>query len=280
MHQFKKLSAILFISGLTLFVFSCNTKGNQSQHTEFGITAEAVPEGILIKFKNIPAEASHMWINISTVDETEDPESPRSIISSYAALTNTEELNWIDSSLQLEKVKQTGTILFPYVKPENNYYISADVYTLQEREQYIQGDENFHRHYASAEVTATNGISFNRDDVRLELSNDKTAVTLSSQPIFPPGITFADQMYRFGFTIQVDAGSLGVGDHHIPEGLSPDGLTWIFEPQMSTFNLKGSDWLKEGVSYPAWASAYVNILHDGILWSVGIGYSELVGFGI
>jgi|GEM_PF-1514033 len=278
MHHFKALGTISFLLGFTLLVCGCTANKSQANNADFGISAEAVPEGILIHLKNIPADASHMWIAISTVDDTEDPESPRSIISSYAALTNTNEMNWVGSSVQLEKVKQTGTILFPYAESGKNYHISADVYTLQEREQYMSGDESLDQHRANAEVTATGGIYFNRDDVRLELSNDNTALTLSSQPVFPPEVTFADQMYRFSFTIQVESGSLGVGDHHIPEGLSPDGLTWVFEPQMSTVNLRGNDWLEEGVNYPAWASAYVNILHEDIIWSINIANTPLSDF--
>ncbi|MCL2441623.1 MAG: hypothetical protein FWD14_07765 [Treponema sp.] len=272
MHHLKKFGIITLIFCFLFLVFSCIT------NTDFEINAEAVPEGLLIRFKNIPAETSHMFISISTTDDTEDPASPLSIISSYAALTNTNEMDWVGSSLQLEKVKQTGTILFPFVEPGKNYHVSAYIYTLQEREQYIEGNENPHQHYANAEVTANGGIYIDKENVKLELNNDKSAVTLTSQPIFPQGITFADQIYSYSYTIQVDNGSLGVGDHHIPEGLSPDGLTWVFEPQMSAVNLRAGNYLEEGFSYPAWASASVNILYDEILWYIDIAKTELGEF--
>ena len=272
MQNLKSIRIISLIFGFTLLIFSCTA------NTEFGITAKAVPEGLLISLKNFPADASHMWINISTIDENEDPESPLSIISSYAAITNTSELDWVNSSLQLEKIKQTGTILFPYVKPGNIYRVSADVYTLQEREQFINDYDYQHQHTSYTEVTVKNGIYFNRDDVKLELNNDLTAVTLSSQPVFSSDVTFADQKYSFGFTLQIDGGSLSVGDHHIPEGLSGDGLTWVFEPQMSSFNLRSGDYLEEGVIYPAWANTYVNILYDDIQWSIEIANTALTEF--
>jgi len=278
MHHLRTSGVITLILCFFLLVFSCNTNGNYEKDAGFGIIAEAVPEGLLISFKNIPAETSHMFISISTTDDTEDLESPHSLISSYAALTNTDEMNWVGSSLQLEKVKQTGTILFPYVIPGKSYHVSAYVYTLQEREEFMKGDENSHQQWANTEVIAKGGIYIDSDNVKLELSNDKSAVTLSSQPIFPQGITFADKIYSYGYTIQVDNSSLGVGDHHIPEGLSPDGLTWVFEPQMSAVNLSGNDWLEKGDSYPAWATAYVNILYDDILWCISIAKTELVEF--
>ena len=278
MHHLRAFGVITLIFCFLLLVFSCYTNGNHEQDADFGITAEAVPEGLLVHFKNIPAETSHMFISISTTDDTEDLESPHSLISSFAALTNTDEMNWVGSSLQLEKVKQTGTILFPYVEPGKSYHVSAYVYTLQERELFMKGDENSHQQWASTEVTANSGIYIDNKNVKFELSDDKSAVTMSSQPIFPQGITFADQIYSYAYTIQVDSGSLGVGDHHIPEGLSPDGLTWVFEPQMSAVNLRVGDYLEKGASYPAWATAYVNILYDDILWCISIAKTELGEF--
>jgi len=278
MHHLRALGVITLIFCFILLVFSCSIYKNQTNNADFGITAEAVPEGLLIRFINIPTETSHMFISISTTDDTEDPESPRSINSSYAALTNTDEMNWIGSSLQLEKVKQMGTILFPFVESGKSYLVSAYIYTLQEREQFMKGDENSHQQWANTEVTAKDGIYIDKNNVKFELNNDKTAVTLSSLPVFPQGITFADQVYSYGYTIQVDNGSLGVGDHHIPEGLSPDGLTWVFEPQMSAVNLNSGNFLKEGVIYPAWATAYVNILYDEILWCISIAKTELGEF--
>jgi hypothetical protein len=211
-----------------------------------------------------------MWIWISMVDDAEEPESPRSIISSYAAITNTNEMDWVGSSLQLERIKKTGTILFPFVQPGRNYYVSVDVYNLSERKMFINRDENLQHSWANAEVVAENGILFNRDDSRLQLNNDNSEVTLSWQSVFSAEVTFAPQRYSFGVTIQVEGGSVSVGDHHIPAGLSYDGLTWVFEPQMSKVNLRGGEWLEEGVIYPAWAEAKVNIIHDEIMWSVGI----------
>jgi len=280
MHHFRVSSVITILFCFVLLTFGCTTTRNQRNNTEFGITAAAVPEGILISFRNIPIDASHMWVNISTVNGAEDPESPRSIISSYAAITNTQEMDWIDSSLQLEKLRETGTMLFPFVEPGKKYYVSVDVYTLLERKQFISYDENPQWSSANTEVIAKNGIYFNRDDVRLELNNDNTAITLTYQPVFSSEVIFADQMYRFGFTVQIGDASLGVGDHHIPEGLSSDGLTWVFEPQMSTFNLRSGDWLEEGVNYPAWASAFVNIIHDEIIWSINIANTPMSNFSL
>ena len=278
MHHLRALGVITLIFCFLLLVFSCNTNRNYEHKTNFGITAEAVPEGLLIKFTNIPSETSHMFISISTTDDTEDPESPRSLNSSYAALTNTDEMNWVGSSLQLEKVKETGTMLFPFAETGKSYYIFVYIYTLQEREQFMKGDENSHQQWANTEVTAIDGIYIDRNNIKFELNNDKSAVTLSSLPVFPQEITFADQVYSYAYTIQVDGGSLGVSEHHIPEGLSPDGLTWVFEPQMSAVNLNSGDHLEKGNAYPAWATAYVNILHDDILWCISIAKTALGEF--
>ena len=274
MFQFRSIGTISLIICLVFAALgSCATSKpgsgeNRITGADFDVIAESVPQGILLTFSNIPPDASYLWIHANTWDETEEPISPHDIISSYAGITDTSVQGWVHSVRQLEKVKQTGKVIFPFVQAGQKYRISAMVYNQQE---FRQMRDNFMPRTAETECIAENGIYFNSDFIKLELNKDNSAVTLSSEPVFSSALMFDNQKYTYSVTILVSENeSVGVGDHHIPEGLSPDGLTWTFEPHMTAVNLKEIDWLVSGNHYSAWSQVYVNIIYDDILWSVEV----------
>ena len=267
MHRYKALRTITSILGFILVISGCVTSKNQAANENFGLTAKAVPEGILLSFSNIPADSTHMWIQVITWNETEQL-SNYNVNVAYAGITDSSVDGWVNSTEQLEKVKQSGKVIFPIVLTGKKYHISAMVYNQQE---FRQMRDNFLPRTAETECTAENGIYFNSNYVKLELNKDNSAVTLSSEPVFSSELKFDIQKYTYSVTILVSENeSVGVGDHHIPEGLSHDGLTWTFEPHMTAVNLKEIDWLESGKYYPAWTQVYVNIIYDDILWSVEI----------
>ena len=270
MNIFKACRAILIIFCVSLAIFGCATTKNHESNAGFGITAEAVPEGICISFSNIPPDASHLWVSVQSWGDAEYPQNTHSVVASYAAITNTPALDWVRSSRQLEEVKKTGKIFFPFVEAGQKYRISAIVYNIEDRALSI-GDENYIPVMAETECVAKNGIYFDRNSVTLNLENSNSTVTLSSEPVFSSEIIYAPQKYSFGVTIIVaENSSVGVADHHIPEGLSSDGLSWTFEPQMSAANLRESDWLEENTEYQAWGGSHANIMYNDILWAVEI----------
>ncbi|MDR1869993.1 MAG: hypothetical protein LBQ82_08410 [Treponema sp.] len=274
MRQINFLRKIILFISFALLVLSCDTRKNHDDNTEFGLTAEAVPEGILLTISNIPQDATHLWISVSSWGDTEEPESPNSIIYSYAAITDTSVWGVVNSTQNLDKIKQTGKVIFPIVEAGTKYSCSATIYNEREINLIRENDENVYPRTAYAQVIADNGIYFNREDVKLEINNAHSVVTISCEPEFSSKVIFDDQKYRFGVTISVgNNSSMGVADHHIPAGLSSDGLTWEFEPQMTDALRSDSDdggWLEIGSNYSAWAEVYANIIYDDIKWSVGI----------
>jgi len=273
MQNFKALRTISLIFVFVLVTFGCATSENHVNTADFGLTAEAAPEGILLTFSNIPSDATHLWISVISWGDTEAPEDHHSVISSFAGITDDYVRGWVHSTRQLDKVKQTGKVIFPVAEAGVKYLLSATVYNEHEMNLFRENNENFWPTTVYAEFVADNGISFNRDDVKLEVNDTHSVVTLTSEPKFSSEVTFDDQKYSFGVTISVDdSRSMGVGDHHFPEGLSSDGLTWEFEPQMTNDMRSDNDpgWLETGAYYPAWAEAYANIIYDDIKWRVGI----------
>jgi hypothetical protein len=281
MQHFKASRTISLLFVFALITFGCATSKNHAATAAFGLTAEAVPEGILLTFSNIPSDATHLWIGVSSLGDTEKPESPHSFIYSFAGITDTSVRGWVHSSRQLDKIKQTGKVIFPIVQTGIKYSISAIVYNELEFYLIRETDRNIHPRTAETELIADNGIYFNRDDVRLEINDAHSVVTISCEPVFSSEVIFDDQKYSFGVHIRVDNNrSIGVGDHHIPDGLSSDGLTWAFEPQMTGDLRRYNDngWLEIGSNYAAWATANVNIIYDDIKWSVEIAKTALFTF--
>jgi hypothetical protein len=275
MLHFKSLRTISLILIIVFLTFSCITGKNQSKNTEFGITASAVTEGIQIDFHNFPSDTTHLFIYISTLLDLEGPANSYNSVSAYAFITNGNIDEWHNSTHNLELIKKTERIIFPIVRTGRNYYISARAYN--EFEYNSMRDDSYDNlpRFASTEVIADNGIYFNRNEVQLSLNNNNSVMSLISEPVFSSDIIFDEQKYSFGVTIVVnDDWTLGAGDHHYDTGLSGDGLTWTFEPQMTTvIKEHHTNLIQEGIFYTAWAEASVNIVYNDIKWTVEIAKS-------
>jgi len=283
MQHFRALRTISLILGFILVTFGCATSKNQVTNADFGLTAEAVPEGLLITFRNIPADAIRMTINVSYWD-TDEYDNPYNFISSFADLRDASLPGGSVPCFQLDKVKQTGRVIFPIVQTYEKYNVLALVFNERDHELNMSNDENYKPLFAEAEFIPENGIYFNRSDVRLDINDTHSVVTLSSEPVFSSEVKYSSQKYSFGVTILVDdKGSIGVGDHHIPVGLSPDGLTWTFGPHIRDDireSESGTEWLERGTYYTAWASAYVNIVYDDIIWEIEIANTPTFDFSM
>lgn len=270
MHHFKTLRtrrfscAVPTILFFALVTFGCPTSKNQVTGSDFGFSAESVPEGILLNFRNIPSDAVRMTIHVTIPDET-----AYGVSSSFADLRDASFTVGDNPSIQLERVKETGKVIFPIVQAGQEYYVSAYVYNQREHDLMLNNDESHQPTFAETTVIAKSGTVYNRSDVRLELNDSASVATLTSEPVFSSDVDFADRKYSFGVTIIVpEKGSIGIADYQYPDSLSADGLTWTFEPQMTQTLQSTPNWLETGENYTAWASVHANILYDDIFWYV------------
>ena len=275
MQHFKALITTLLILVFALVTFSCATSKNQISDTKFGLTVETVSEGLLLTFNNIPPDSIRLFISVHSWCHTEEVENGQNTVVAFADIRDTSFSEGGLPSLQLTRVKETGKVIFPIVQAGQKYHISAMIQTRADI------DNKTIPVFVDTEIIGKNGIYFNREDVELELINN-SAVTLYTEPLFTSPVIFHTQKYSFGITIMVDENrSIGLGTHHIPAGLSSDGLTWIFEPEMTESLRKyNAGWLETGNYYPAWAKAYVNILHGDIIWSVEIARTQNFNFSL
>ena len=272
MRHIRLLRVFSLILGFLLLSFGCATNKIHTTNTEFALTAEAVPQGILLTFSNIPEDATHLWISVQSLGNTEEPEDMQNSISSYAGITNTSVRGWVNSTQNLDTIRETGKVIFPVVEPGRKYSISANVYNEHEFYMMRRTDDYYSSRFAYADFVAQDGLCLGRDRVRLDINDNHSFIAISSEPVFSSEVMFAEQKYGFSITILVDyERSIGVGEHHIPDGLSNDGLTWVFEPIMTDrLKTENGGWLETGSYYPAWGTAYVNIVFDDIIWAVEI----------
>ena len=274
-RHFVGLRIITLLLVFVLVVSSCATSDNKATDTGFGFIAEAVSEGILLTFSNIPSDSVRLFIAVQSWDDTGEM-GHYNRISSFADIRDASFPYGAISSFQLERVKETGRVIFPIVQMGQKYTISASV---QSRSDLDNGIEPV---FIEVEVTAENGIYFNRDGVQFELNDTNSAVTLHSMPLFSSSVVFHAQKIEFNTVVSVmDVGSISVGTHHIPAGLSSDGLTWTFQPQMTdSLRADNNGWLQSGSYYPAWSVVYANIVHDDIVWSVEIAKTSIFDFSL
>jgi len=248
MQYFKALRTISLILGLLASgcaTSKLDTGKNQKTNEEIGLKAEAVSEGICLVFDSVPAETSRLFIMIQNWGENDRLNSTHEIIGSYSDIRGG----------TLEQVKQTGRIIFPFVKAGQNYNISASF--ENENGQTIVGSPD----WIYAKCAANAGIYFN-DGLKLELNKTNTGVTLSSEPEFSTEVQYAPEKYFYAVKLDIsDHGSLGYSD-------KGTGLHWDFEPQM-TNDLKEGEHLQNG-NYSAYVTTYRNINYDNVTWTVEI----------
>jgi hypothetical protein len=232
--------------------------------TGFGLTAQTVSEGILITFNNIPQDSVRLFIDVASIGDSETYSG--GVMGSFADIRDASNSGGPFASVQLERIKETGKVIFPFAQAGQKLRITAQVTTRSDLDNHVTPG-----FIVTRTVAEKNGTGFNREDLRFELNETHTAVTLHSMPVFSSDVVLHSR--KIDFTVLVLANGvdnlISTGVHHIPAGLSPDGLTWTFEPEMSA-DLRNHDALQSGNFYTAWAMAAVNVIHDGILWSVDI----------
>ena len=252
MHQIRSLRIILLILGFVLVAFGCATSKSRQPNVDIGLKAETVPEGICLTFDYIPPETARLFIMFQTWGEKELLTSTHDITASHADIRRD----------TLKQIKQTGKVIFPFVKAGNTYRISASFENGEG--QVLAGIPE----WIYAECVADNGIYFN-DDIALRLNETHTGVTLSSEPVFSAEVQFAPQ--KIGYTVHINKGE-GESWGYRDEALEST-LTWEFEPRI-TDELQDTDYLESG-DYDAYVTAFCNIMYDNVLWGVELAKSPV-----
>jgi len=264
MQNFKALKtrtwfAISLILSFAMVTFGCDASKLVLSKNDVSVvmTAENVPEGIRLSFNNIPPNTARMFINVQ--NNKDDYAGDHDTLISFCDLR--------DSSL--EKVKQSKTVIVPIINAGKDNWIFIS----------FADDQNYSITEPIDIIHAAGNDGIILSFGELTLNDDKSAVSLSKEPVFSSEVIFDPQKkYSFNAIVMRDnrKASFSIGEHHYPAGLSSDGLSWTFEPYWVNELIKlkedGDCGLETG-TYPAFCRAYCNIFYNNIRWSVQIAKS-------
>jgi hypothetical protein len=261
MRQFKALRAIAFVAGFMLVAFGCATSNSHQSNTTTGLKAEAVPEGIALTFDNIPPEATRLFVQFQNWDEKENPAGTHAITASHSDIRGS----------SLEQVKQTGRVIFPFVKAGQKYHIPA-VFQNGNDEDANEDISN----WIYADCVPYSGIYF-AGDIELALNEACAAAALSREPQFSSELSFYPHKYSYDAAITInESETLGITGN--TDNQSADGLSWIFESDI-TEGLKETHYL-EGGDYPVYVRAGCNVIYDNLRWDVEIAKSRVFAISL
>jgi hypothetical protein len=260
MQQKRGVRTIFLLLGFILAVSGCAIGKDQTAFVYFGLSVEAIPEGIVLIFDNIPPETD--CLEISITDENSKVYLEISHSRSYFAKTEIR-------GNSLELVKKTGKVFFPFVHAGHEYEISTGItYSIPS----VSGSGR-ERGWGSVRrntlFIAENGYYYDKY-LELTVNESQTSVTLPSEPVFPVGVQYNSYDYRYGVVITAKHDDGGGTTMFLPNVRSVDGRRWELVPELNN-QLKSSS-LQSG-DYPIFVTAYCSIVYDNIAWEVDIAKS-------
>jgi len=242
-YNFLKFFSFTLV--LIMFFAGCTGNKNNIKNDITELTVENVQDGLLLKFTNIRPDATRLFIHF-----TEFPKGDNVPFSMFSDIRGE----------QLEKIKQTGTVICPFVQNGHKYMIGVNIHNNDEYDQ-NNPDENWLR----TEIIANNG-NYVINNMALQLNETKTGVMLSTEPLFLKEIQYNFEKYRYIITVNKDENwSISFSE------LVENELKWNFIPRfVEDFNKTDTELNGKN----AYVTAYCNIKYNNLLWEVGIARSN------
>jgi hypothetical protein len=242
--KIKTLSTtLLIVLGILFQLTSCATSQSITE-ISIELVAETTQDGISLAFSEIPSDATRIFVYISLLND-----NPIDGSQMFADIR--------DSAL--DQVKNTRMITCPFVKEGSEYSIIAFISTSKDYSDDSDITVNS-TGIAGGGIRPTNKLA-------LYLIDENTGVMLSDPPVFSDDVTYDGHHYMYEVTIDIAANrSIGYG-----EGAT-DALSVHFMPSMK------EDFIKEGFqdkgTFPAFVTVFSNLVHENIIWSVGIAQTK------
>jgi len=288
--------AICSILCLVLVTFSCNVSDNQEKKAKVSVKAETIPEGICLSFKNIPHDSTRLSIGFMDMDDKFFPKTGGREYTAFAEI----------SGILLDNVKQTGKVIFPFVRKGHKYNIFTSF-----KYDYIN-DEGIHVNFdvkpstVIIDFTVKNGIYFN-NKVALDVNKNYTGVTLSHEPVF--SLPVKNDIPKYNYSVEIsrtvsenESFGMTIGDRN-----EADFLHWDFKPIVSgvikddyyiwyyrdflkqegdiivhwenePLSDKVINWFNKLGQHTAYVTAFSNLIYDDISWKVEIAKSPVFDF--
>ncbi len=240
----KTFNIYLALISTVLFLhLSCAT--NQATlKNSIEMTTETTTNGISLLFSEVPSDTTRIFVYINF--RKENPVDGSQMFADIRGQA-------------LNQVKKNKMISCPFVKKGAEYSIIA----------FISKANNFNDdsdYTLNTKGFAGGGIR-PKNTLSLELINNNTGVKLSDNPLFSNAVTYDGHKFMYNVTIDIAADrSIGYGEN------ATDALSWYFMPSMK------DDFINEGLTdtgtFPAFVTVYSNLVHENIIWSVGIAQTN------
>jgi len=271
MRHLRFSRTFLFILGFALIILGCISDETQAERENISIKAVSVPEGISLFFNNIPPNITRVYVEYGDWGGKDIPENYYDGTSNYA---------FIKETTVIERLKETHTLILPFVQAGHKYKIYTVFFLTKEGE--TQTEDNMPI-LLETECIADNGIYCDQN-IGLSINETQTIVKLSSRPQFSSEVQFAPTETSYKLTLLYSGigakfATISIGDKISKNTLLDDGLTWNFEPEMADYLKEGSQ-IKNGVNYPAYFTARSNVIYNDITWSVEIAKSKEFSYSL
>jgi len=265
MQNFKIHWKICLNMAFFLVLFGCTIGETQSIREVIKLKAISMPEGISLHFDNIPTNTNWAYVQYNDWRGKNTPENYYDGTSNYA---------FIKETSVIERIKETNTLILPFVQAGHKYKICVVFFLTKEGE--IQTENNMPI-LLETDCIADNGIFFYGNN-KLNINDTQTSVSLSSKPQFMSEVQYAPSEISYKMTLLFNGtgaefATISIGDLILKNIFFDDVLTWNFEPEMSDYLKEGSQ-IKSGINYPAYFTARSNVIYDNITWSVEIAKSK------
>jgi hypothetical protein len=219
-----------------------NTNGSPSLMPNIGTKIEPAPEGMLLTFTDIPADATTMFINV--YEDTHDGRQWSDVFG-------------IVLGPKLEEIKKTKKLICPFIKKDQSYAVSVQLMIND----VIQSTGD------AIEIIPTQDGIYLANEIELQLNDAQTGVTLSAEPEFSAPVEFNINKYDYTLLFFPDTFTSTSGGIYSGNELSAE-----FVP--NTINLIKENAPTVSGTFPAHVIALSNINYKGIAWKVLVARTE------
>jgi hypothetical protein len=221
------------------------TAGNvSSEDVNLGLKIDNSPEGILLSLTNIPADAGTLFVNVYEGEHDGKQWS---------------DIFGIIVGPKLDEVKETKRLLCPFVKKGTEYSVSVAL--LDKNNEFISTKQEI------VLVTPVNDGIILSNHPTLQLSEDKTSVTLSTEAEFSAPVEYDENKYEYVLMNFIDENSSLSSGIYIGNELS-----CTFNPD--TINLMKEHKPELSGTFSSHVASLCNIKDEGVLWKVLIANTE------
>ena len=194
---------------------------------------------------------------------------------SQEELANFGEMDYALSAITdtaLEQVKKTGKVIFPYVRPEQKYFISVYFYKRDGNDGIVLIDNPAIR----LECIPYSGI-YLQDNIELILNGTHTNIALSAEPIFSDVIEYAPDIPKYYYFYDIKWSESALSKVQSIEDWEPFMIGWHGHTDELSIDFSPLYGLKNYIgtgNYSMYFVTYCNIIYNEVLWTVEIAKSE------